>query len=287
MRIALTGASGFIGTSIQQTLLNDRAEFFVLKREASDQEWKTILEHSDVIINLAGAPVIQRWTSRAKAMIKSSRVSTTQRLVSLLNAMPSEKCPHTLISASAIGIYPDDGLEKVDELTERYGTGFLSDVVKSWEHEALRLKNGVTRLAIIRIGIVLGKNGGLLKKILALFRMGLGGRIVSGRQIMSFIHIDDLIAAIQFIIEQNTISGTFNLVAPHNVNNKEFTHTMGKILRRPTFIPVPSLALRLLYGKAADIMIKGENVYPLNLLNSGFDFNFPTLEKSLEDLLLD
>ncbi len=285
MKIAITGSSGFIGTSLQNSLYKTEVEYFPLKRDESDAQWIEKIGKSDVVINLAGSPVIQQWTPRNKKIILDSRVQTTRRLVTIINELPRRNSPRLFISASAIGIYPSKGNIVHTEESNAIGNGFLPEVVMKWEKEAMELTNRYVRLVIPRIGVVLGKDGGLLKKILPLFKLGLGGKVASGKQSVSFIHIDDLIYAFKFFIENKNSAGIYNLTAPRISTNTELTKAMGKVLYRPTILPVPAFALKFLYGKAASIMIHGEKVYPKNLLNAGYQFSFPDIESALVDLL--
>lgn len=285
IKIALTGESGYIASQLKKNLWPEGAVYMRLGRDDSDVAWLSVLEQAEVVINLAGAPVIQRWTVKNRQTIKNSRVETTRRLVSLLNNLSAEKAPKLLISGSAIGIYPDKGEKVMTENDHQTGEGFLSQVVQQWEYEANQLNNSNTRLVNMRIGVVLGLEGGLLRQTLPLFKRGLGGKIASGKQAMSFVHIDDLVTAVRFFIENKHAKGTYNMVAPHWVSNQYFTKTLLDRLNKPGLFTVPAWALRLLYGEAANIMINGEKVYPERLLNEGFEFSFPTIESALNDLL--
>ena len=285
MNIAISGASGFIGTSVQYKLLKGNVEFQVLRRNDSDAKWRNILKEADVVINLAGAPVIQRWTKKNRESIVESRVNTTRRIVQILNDLPSDIHPGLLISASAIGIYPDCGEEVHAEDSKQTGDTFLSEVVMLWEKEAIKLDQEKVRLVIPRIGVVLGKDGGLLKKTLPLFKFGLGGKIGSGKQTLSFIHIDDLISALQFFVHNESTTGVYNLVAPNMTTNQEFTRILGKLLRRATLFVVPAFVLKIIYGEAARIMINGEKVVPERLLQEGFNFQYPRIEQALKSVL--
>lgn len=283
MRIAITGYSGFVASEIRSNLKMDATEFLKLDRNSSNDKWIEILTSADVIINLAGAPVIQRWSKKNKHSIFKSRVETTKRIVSILNSINDEK-KRLFISASAIGIYPDDDNHIYDEDSSFLGHTFLSQVVQSWEQEAKKIRNKNVRLVIPRIGVVLGLNGGLIKQVLPLFKMGVGGQIASGRQALSFIHIEDLVRSIQFFIQNNSTVGCYNLVSPKICSNAEFTRAMGKYLKRPTFFMVPAFALKLKFGQAADIMIKGEKVYPKHLMVDGFKFKYQNIDECIQCL---
>lgn len=281
-KIAISGASGYISRMIQGNALFSKFSFVKLSRNEPEQIWKEKITKADIVINLAGAPVIKRWTPTNKAEILESRTKTTQKIVSIINQLPPQISPKLLISASAIGIYPDTGVELLDENSSKRGNSFLSEVVEKWENEANKLQQLNTRLVIMRIGIVLGKNGGLLKKTLPLFKIGLGGKIASGNQAFSFIHINDLVKAVHFFIENENTNGIYNIVAPQITNNAHFTKALGKAMKRPAVIPVPAFALKILFGKAAQIMINGERVYPSRLIDSGFSFNFPNIESAVK-----
>lgn len=285
MIIAITGASGFIAKSLKKSPLFYNIHFVSLNRSQSEEHWKELLKNSQVVINLAGAPVIKRWTQKNKTQILNSRIETTRKLVSVLNQLPQTESPELFISASAIGIYPDKGTELLDEHSTQRGDSFLSEVVEQWENEARMLTSPFIRLVITRIGIVLGKEGGLLKKTLPLFKVGLGGKIGQGHQAFSFIHVNDVAKAIRFFIENKKTTGVYNLVAPNNINNTQFTKTLAKSLHRPAFIPVPAFALNILYGEASRIMVNGEKVYPARLINAGFQFDYPTIEKAISEIV--
>lgn len=276
--IAISGASGYISRSIQENALFNNYSFIKLSRNEPEQIWKEKISNADIVLNLAGAPVIKRWTLTNKVEILESRTKTTQKIVSIINQLPPQISPKLLISASAIGIYPDNNTKLLDEQSSKRGNTFLSEVVDKWEKEANKLQQIKTRLIIMRIGIVLGKNGGLLKKTLPLFKFGLGGKIASGNQAFSFIHINDLIKTVHFFIENKNTSGIYNIVAPQITNNTNFTKALGKALKRPVVIPVPAFALKLIFGKASQILINGESVYPTRLIKSAFTFDYPNIE---------
>ena len=284
MRIAITGSSGFIATSFKNKNTLNNVEFFNLKRDQSDEEWKAKIQKSDVVMNFAGAPVVQRWNEKNKRVIMNSRVKTTQRIVHIINELPKNEAPRLLISASAIGVYPQNIGGEYNEDTPETGNDFLADVVKEWERVAHELNNPATRLVMPRIGVVLGAGGGMLKMVAPLFKLGLGGKLASGKQGVSFIHIDDVVRAFQFFIDSDKADGIYNLTAPHPVTNKHFTKAMAKTLKRPAIFPVPAFAIRLVFGKAASVVINGGLVYPKNLPQDGFGFKYPEIEKALKAL---
>jgi hypothetical protein len=281
MRIAFTGSSGFLATSFKKNNTLDDVEYFNLKRDENIDQWKEKIQQSDVVMNFAGSPVVQRWNEENKKVIKDSRVKTTQRIVEIINELPVEKAPRLLISASAIGVYPQTIGSEYDESTSETGDDFLAEVVVEWERAARELNNPATRLVIPRIGVVLGTNGGMLKMVAPLFKLGLGGKLATGKQGVSFIHIDDVVKAFQFFIEHENVEGIYNLTAPHPVTNKEFTKALAKTLKRPAIFPVPEFAIRLVFGKAASVVTGGGFVYPKNLEHDCFDFEYPKIEEAL------
>ncbi|MDA3881083.1 MAG: TIGR01777 family oxidoreductase [Prolixibacteraceae bacterium] len=287
MKIALTGSSGFLATSFKKMNSLTNVEFFNLKRNESDKQWKEAIQQCDVVMNFAGAPVVQRWTKKNKQIILDSRVNTTRRIVRIINDLPEDKAPGLLISASAIGIYPQTIGDKYDESTKKTGNNFLAEVVMEWENAARELKNPATRLVLPRIGVVLGSDGGMLKMVAPLFKLGLGGKLGSGRQGVSFIHINDLVRALQYFIEKDGMFGVYNVTSPHPITNKRFTKSLAKVLKRPAFVPVPAFAIRLVFGEAARVVTKGSLVYPKNLLSEGFDFEFQEIDEALDHFIIE
>lgn len=231
---------------------------------------------ADAVVHLAGAPIAVRWTARRKRDILESRVTGTRTIVgAIANQQPA---PRVLVCASAIGFYGDRGSE---ELTEASGPGtdFLSDVVCEWEREA---QAAPVRSVQLRFGIVLSPRGGALAKMLPAFRLGLGGRLGSGGQWMSWIALHDLVRVIRCAIASDALAGPVNAVAPQPVTNAEFTVTLGRVVRRPAPIPVPAFALRALFGEMAGLtMLASQRVVPARLGEAGFRFEYPTLEGAL------
>ncbi len=270
LRIALTGASGFIGTRLKKII----GQPVVIQREDSLETIRAKLQGVDAVINLAGAPIIKRWTSSYKQTLVSSRINTTRKLV---EAMKGTTIRH-FISTSATGIYPND--KECDESCPEVASDFLGKLAKQWEEEALKCEK---KTAILRLGVVLGKEGGALKKMLLPFKLGLGGPIGDGSMIMSWIDIEDLVRIYSFILDQGS-SGIFNAVSPRPVTNREFSKELGRILKRPTLFPVPRIVLRLLYGQAASVLTASKIVYPSRLLNEGFRFLYPDISSCLSHI---
>jgi uncharacterized protein len=288
MKIVIAGATGFIGSHLVAYFKNRGYEVLILSRKPESSNsyfWDpykqemdiTILEGSDCVINLAGENIQGRWTEKKKEEIKNSRLAATQFLCSsiLQLAVP----PKVYIGASAIGYYGDRGNEILDEDSPS-GEGFLAEVCRLWEKipEALSAKG--VRVILTRFGIVMGR-GGSLKQIEKAFRTGMGGVLGSGKQMMSWISIDDLCAAMDHLIEQTALSGPVNFVAPQVISNADFTKALGKVLNRPTMITVPKFALNLLFGEAADMFLASTHVRPKKLEETGYRFLDPEIEKAL------
>jgi len=292
MKITLTGASGFIGGRLVDRLIEKGHELHVLGRRRPSNRvtfhtWDAArdasvpvaaIEGAQAVIHLAGEPVAQRWTESAKQRIRASRVNGTQQLVKALSALPAR--PEVLISASAIGFYGERGDEVLTE-TSRPGNGFLPDLCVEWEGLAAHFSGRVVQL---RLGIVLGPDGGALAKMVTPFRFGMGGTIGSGKQWMSWIHVDDVVGLILFALENPQVQGPVNATAPSPIRNSEFTKSLGAALHRPAILPVPAFALKLMFGEMASIMIGSQRVEPAVAERAGYKFRFPALNGALADL---
>ncbi|MDZ7818936.1 MAG: TIGR01777 family oxidoreductase [Aliarcobacter sp.] len=282
--IAITGASGFVGTSLTKYFSALGYKVLPIERTVLNNQEKLneILNSSDVVINLAGANIINRWSESYKKLLYSSRIDTTSKIVNTIKNI--ENKPKLLISTSAVGIY--DNKSTYDE-KGNYSNDFLSKLCQDWENEALKAKNqetnGSTKVSIFRFGIVLGKDGGALQKMITPFKLGLGGVIGNGSQAFSFIHIDDLLNAYKFVIE-NEYQEIFNLTAPKPTTNKGLTLALGKTLKRPTILPVPEFVLNLIFSEGAKVLTDGQSVVPKKLLDLGFKFKFKTIEDTIENL---
>ena len=283
MNIAISGAGGFIGKQLALYFQAKGNEVLSISRISSGTAASEIvreLSGVDVIINLAGAPIVGRWTRSYKKALLGSRVNTTRKIVEAISLM--DKKPQLLISASAVGIYSQEGEQT--ESNFKMADDYLGQICLEWELEA---KKAVpfTRVVITRFGIVLGKEGGMLKRLLPLFRKGLGGKIASGRQGFSWIHIYDVIQAFDFIIENPKVSGEFNLTAPNVVDNKRFTRLLARSLGKSAIFQVPSFALKFLFGEGAIALLGGQFALPKHLMDSGFQFSYPDLKSALEDIV--
>jgi len=271
MKIALTGASGFVGNAIQKTFSNT----ITIQRDDNEERILEKLKDVDVVINLAGAPIIKRWSDPYKKILRESRIKTTDRLVNAINQSSVKQ----FISTSAIGIYPDN--VKCDESCENLSNDFLGQLSKDWEAEAHRCTKST---AIVRFGVILGKNGGALAQMLTPFKLGVGGIIGDGKMITSWIHMDDLMGIYGLIIEKR-LTGIFNATAPHPVSNHTFTKALGKALHRPTILPIPEFALRIMYGETASVLTGSKEVYPERLLREGYTFKYTQIDQALEQII--
>ncbi len=236
----------------------------------------------DVIINIAGASILRRWTTNNRKIIYESRVKTTKNLVKAINELNPEERPKRFISASAIGIYKPENIHT--ENSTEFNTGFIGKLVRDWENSLRGLPPEVN-YTIFRIGIVLGKEAKTITNLLLPFKLGLGGKIGSGKQAFPFIHEKDVVNAFLWATEHDKSSNLFNLVAPQIITNKEFTRAIAKGLNRPAFIPIPSLLLKLIFGKASTLLLESPIVKAKTLTESGFKFEYPTINSTLSEIL--
>jgi len=270
MKVAISGSNGFVASHLK----NKFADYVILKRNDNEEEILRKLKNVDAVFNLAGAPIIKRWSESYKKVLFSSRIETTKKIV---NAINKSEVKH-FISTSAIGAYPDGS--GFDESFTGYANDFLGYLTQQWEDEA---KKCIKPTTIIRFGVVLGKDGGALAQMLLPFKFGLGGTIADGKMIMSWISIDDLINIYEHIL-QNNITGMLNATAPNPVSNKVFTKTLAKQLHRPTLFPLPKFVLKLLYGEGASVLTASKEVYPKRLLENGFKFQYEDINELLTNL---
>jgi uncharacterized protein (TIGR01777 family) len=279
MTIAITGASGFIGTRLANRF---RAQGEPVRPVSLRSELGPgAFDGCQAVVHLAGEPVAQRWTAAARKRIVESRVNGTQSIIAALAALKQR--PAVLISASGVGYYGDRGDEILKEDSPP-GDDFLARVVTAWESEALRAEKLGIRVVCPRMGAVLG-HGGVLERLVPLFRLGVGGRIGSGKQWMSWIHVEDLLALIQFAIRNDRLSGPVNAVAPTPVRNAEFTRVLAAVLHRPAMFPVPGIALKAVYGEMSEMLLGGQRVLPEKARREGFEFRYPELHAALADIL--
>lgn len=278
MNVAVTGASGFIGRAVAEHLRScGHIVRAVSLRAALPPD---VLAGTNAVVHLAGEPVAQRWTRAARDKILRSRVEGTRALVAAMRAQP----PQVLISASAVGYYGSRGDEILTESAPP-ADDFLGQVAVAWEDEARAAEPLGVRVARLRIGMVLGPTGGALARMLLPFRLGVGGRLGSGKQWMSWIHIDDLIALIAFLMKESTVRGVFNATSPFPVTNREFTRALAEAVHRPAIFPVPALALKLMFGQMSEVLLASQRAFPDAAQRAGFIFRHPDIYASLAQIV--
>ncbi|WP_121628621.1 TIGR01777 family oxidoreductase [Poseidonibacter antarcticus] len=280
--IAITGSTGFVGTNLRRVFESKGFKVYGIKRDELNNSEKliSIIEEANILINLAGANIIHRWTPKYKKLLESSRLDTTNALIEAISQ--AENKPEVFISTSAVGIYKNKAC--YDEESFEYENNFLANLCKSWENIALKAEKLGVRTAIFRFGIVLGE-GGALAKMLLPFKLGLGGIIGDGKQYFSFIHIDDLINAYEYVYENKHCRGIYNLTAPTPTNNCDFTKTLGKALNRPTIIPVPEFVFNLIFSQGGEVLTHGQCAKPKRLLDQGFEFKYENITEALNNLI--
>jgi uncharacterized protein (TIGR01777 family) len=301
MRVLVTGASGFLGSRISDAVLARGDEVVGLSRDPDRARqsnptvtwhpWNPTVERPpasaldgvDAVINLVGEPIDQRWTEEAKQRIRASRERATKNLVDALSA--AEPRPAVLVSQSAVGYYGDHGDSIVDESTPP-GTSFDAGVCANWEAAARGGEELGMRVAITRTGLVLDSEDGLLKQLLLPFRLGLGGPIAGGRQYMPWIHVDDWVRLVTWVLDGDDRTDAYNGTAPNPVTNAELSKTLGRVLGRPAVMPIPKLAMKLRFGnELGEIVTGGQRAVPRRALDGGFEFSHPDLEPALRNLL--
>ncbi|QSZ42139.1 TIGR01777 family protein [Sulfurimonas aquatica] len=271
MKVALSGANGFVASYLKKSF----RDYVIIERDDDEDEILRKLEGVDAVFNLAGAPIIKRWSDSYKELLLSSRVDTTRKIV---NAINRSEVKH-FISTSAIGAYPNDSA--FDESYEAYADDFLGSLTSQWESEARKCSKPTT---IVRFGVILGSEGGALAQMLTPFKLGLGGVIGNGKMMTSWIDIEDLVRIYEYILESK-ITGIINATAPKPVTNYAFTKALGKQLKRVTILPLPEFVLKLLFGEGSTVLTASKEVYPKRLLESGFKFKYEEIDSSLSHLL--
>ncbi len=297
MRILLTGATGFIGTALSRTLINQGHGVYAWVRNMDKA--RTVLDARihcftqlqempglacDAVINLAGEPIVdKRWTASRKQLLFSSRVDLTYKLAEFISTLDIK--PKVILSGSAIGYYgsqpADVTLDEDSDVVE----GFPHTLCADWESAAMSMASETCRVCLLRTGVVLDTGGGALARMLAPFKLGLGGPVASGQQIMSWIHRQDWINAVLFLLSHHELAGPFNLVSPNPVSNQTFTRALSQALHRPAIFRVPCFALKLALGEAAELLCEGQRVVPKKLLDAGFQFEFSYIDQAFENIL--
>jgi uncharacterized protein (TIGR01777 family) len=301
MRVLITGGTGFVGRTVARALVDEGHEVTVLTRSAAKArhaanevaylegdprvkgKWMDAMANHDGVVNLAGASIFCRWTRANKRTIRESRIETTRNLVDALSQREGQKT--VLISASGTGYYGSRSEESLGEETPP-GNDFLATLSQDWEEEARRAEQHGVRVALCRLGVVFGKQGGALKKMAPAFRLGMGTPLGQGNQWFSWIHETDLAGIFLFLLRRWDVRGPVNCTAPHPVRNRDMTKALAEALRRPTFLPaVPGSVMKLALGEFAQVFLEGQCAVPAKLTDLGFVFRFPTLDQALEDLL--
>jgi hypothetical protein len=292
-RAAIVGVTGFVGRGLAALLAeNGMATTGVSRSGAGNlpgvDRWQTpaSLDFSGhhAVINLAGEPIDQRWTEKSRRRFHESRVGLTGQVVEAIRRLPAAARPRVLVNASAVGIYGDRGDETITESSPP-GSGYLADLCSAWENAALEAEALGVRVVRLRIGIVLGRDGGAFQKLRPLFKAGIGGRLGSGRQWMPWIHLNDLRAAVVHAVFSDSLAGAVNGTAPTPERNADFTRKLGAAVHRPAIFPVPGFALKLGLGGFGGALLAGQRALPTALEADGFFFKFPTLEAALADLV--
>ncbi|MCF2909004.1 TIGR01777 family oxidoreductase [Pseudoalteromonas sp. DL2-H2.2] len=296
MKVLITGATGLIGSELCKFLVN-KHKIVALTRniskagrvldskiEAVDDLDQVNFNDLDVIINLAGEPIAdKRWSEKQKARIMDSRIALTEEISNRIHACDSP--PHTFISGSAIGYYGrQPATVKVDEDFNDPYPEFSHQLCKDWEAKANLAHSEQTRVCIVRTGVVLSRQGGALKKMLPAFQFGMGGPMASGKQMMSWIHIDDMVQLLLFLVKHQDLSGVFNATAPAPVSNKEFSERLALTLRRPAMLTMPEFVLKALFGEMSELLIYGQRVLPRRALKANYRFRYPNLDEALQQL---
>ena len=302
MKFFMTGGTGFVGSYLSEQLAGKDHSITILTRSSRSRAganpavtyvqgdpnepgpWMQAVAEHDVVINLAGAPINLRWTEENKKIIRNSRVLTTRHLVAALAAAPARQTK-LLLSTSAIGFYGDGGETELTESSPP-GNDFLGRLAQEWEAEALKAQELGIRVAITRFGIVLGRGGGILEKLVPVFKSFLGGPVGSGQQWFSWIDQSDHLRAMLFVLEHPDLAGPINFTSPNPVRNAQLARALGKVLRRPSLIPAPAFMVKLALGEFADVVLGGQKVLPQKLLAAGFEFEYPTIEASLRHQVL-
>ena len=306
MKVALTGATGFVGSRLVEKLKSQGHQILILTRNQAKAQrlfpasafpnleivsytptesgaWQQSISGCDAVVNLAGEPIAeQRWTPQQKQKILDSRKLVTQKIVEAISQASPK--PQVLVNASAIGYYGTSETATFDENSPA-GKDFLAEVCQAWEQEAQQVKAAGVRLVIIRVGIVLGNGGGALAKMLTPFKMFTGGPLGTGNQWFSWIHRDDLVNLILTSLQRTDMEGVVNGTAPNPVRMGQLCQTLGKVMNRPSWLPVPGFALELLLGDGAKVVLEGQQVLPKKTQSLGFNYQYPNLESALREIV--
>ncbi|KPK23592.1 MAG: epimerase [Desulfobacterales bacterium SG8_35_2] len=299
MKVFMTGGTGFLGSFLTERFIAEGHSVTILTRSSKNRDlkpglaycegnptksgpWQKEIAKHNVLINLAGSSIFQTWNDKNKKSIRNSRILSTRNLV---DAIGKTRKSMTLINGSAVGYYGFRADEELDE-SSLPGDDFLADVVKDWEAEAKRAEEFGTRVVLCRIGVILGRDGGALSKMLSVFKWGMGSPLGTGAQWFSWIALHDLANIFVYLMENETFSGPVNCTSPYPVTNREMTKALGRAIHRPTILPpVPAFVIKGVLGEFSDVFVKGQKVMPRKLLDEGFVFEFPEIEEAFAHLL--
>lgn len=301
MKVIIIGGTGFLGKHLITRMLENNYEISVIGRNFSDElfrdsrlsiikanttvqgSWQDDVVKNEIVINLAGASIFTRWSNKAKNEIYETRILTTKNIV---EAFQFRSLPmRYLLNASAVGYYGDGHDDILDEKSPA-GDDFLSNLSRDWEDEALKAESKNTHVVTMRFGIILGRHGGAFSKLKTLFKYLLGAELGNGKQWFSWIHEDDLVNAMLFLIQKQSLQGPINMTSPNPITNSELTQTLARVVKRPLILPpAPAFIMKSILGEFSDVLLKGQRVKPKKLQSEGFNFLFPTLEEALRDLL--
>ena len=292
-RVAIAGVTGFIGSGLPALLAREGYQVTGISRHPQPPapaipSWQTFekldLSGHHSVINLCGESIDRRWTPQNREKFHESRIGSTRKIIRHIASLPADLRPKTLINASAVGIYGNRGDEWLDEASP-HGNGYLADLCAEWEAATSEARDLGLRVVLPRIGIVLGRDGSAFRKLVTVFRAGIGGRLGSGRQWMPWIHVDDMRGSLVYAVMNESLHGPYNATAPHPETNRDFTRKLARALHRPALFPVPGFALRIVLGEFATALLAGQRTRPRVLERAGYGFRFPHLEDALSDLM--
>jgi len=283
LKIAICGKSGLVGSKLDELFASQYNSVIGVKirDNTSVEDVAAQIDKCDILINLSGTTILARWSDDYKKKLYSSRIDTTRKLVNAMKIC-NEK-PKLFLTSSAVGIY--DSTHSHDDSSGNFANDFLSKLCRDWEAEAKKAEELGIRTVAMRFGVIYSKDGGAMSKILPPFKMGVGGKLGRGDQMVSWIHIEDLLRAILFIIKTPAIAGSVNFTAPYPLSNIEQTYILGKVLNRPTFFGVPAFMIKLVFGEGARVILDSKEVYPTKLLENGFTFNYEKFENAIKEIV--